>query len=51
MKQEHPKARAIDAVDAETWELVDELSRREGGVASVTASSPPPGFLPALHAS
>lgn len=22
-----------------------------GGVASVTASSPPPGFIPALHAS
>lgn len=30
MNQEHPKARAIDAADAETRELVDELSRREG---------------------
>lgn len=30
MKQEHPKARAVGVTDAETWELVDELSRRQG---------------------
>lgn len=30
MKQEHPKARAVGVTDAETRELADELSHRQG---------------------